>query len=66
MKSIDIQSDSAVNLLAEFMDMDQPYVEGGRYVNAEHFTHGKHWFLVLPLSLKSSLFHYSDQMLGYF
>lgn len=56
MKSIDIRSDSAVKLLAEFLDMDQPYVEGGRYVNAEHFAHGECWFLVLPLSSKPSLF----------
>lgn len=41
MKSIDIRSESAVKLLAEFLDMDAPYVEGGRHVNAEHFAHGK-------------------------
>ncbi|KAF5376455.1 hypothetical protein D9615_008609 [Tricholomella constricta] len=41
MKAIDIRSESAVKLLAEFLDMDSPYVEGGRHVNAEHFAHGK-------------------------
>lgn len=41
MKSIDIRSESAVKLLAELLDLDVPYVEGGRYVNAEHFAHGK-------------------------
>lgn len=41
MKSIDIRSESAVKLLAEFLDMDAPYVEGGRHLNAEHFAHGK-------------------------
>jgi hypothetical protein len=40
MKSIDIRSESAVKLLAEFLDMDVPYVEGRRHVNAEHFAHG--------------------------
>ncbi|KAG5643466.1 hypothetical protein DXG03_000898 [Asterophora parasitica] len=44
MKSIDIRSESAVKLLAEFLDMDAPYVEGGRHVNAEHFAHGKFMF----------------------
>ncbi|KAG6829932.1 hypothetical protein H0H87_009726 [Tephrocybe sp. NHM501043] len=39
MKSIDIRSESAVKLLAEFLDMDAPYVEGGRHLNAEHFAH---------------------------
>ncbi|KAF8829719.1 hypothetical protein HHX47_DHR2000139 [Lentinula edodes] len=39
MKAIDIRSESAVKLLAEFLDMDAPYVEGGRHVNAEHFAH---------------------------
>ena len=41
MKSIDIRSESAVKLLAEFLDMDAPYIEGKRHVNAEHFAHGK-------------------------
>jgi E3 ubiquitin-protein ligase Topors len=40
MKSIDIRSESAVKLLAEFLDMDTEYVEGARHVNAEHFAHG--------------------------
>jgi hypothetical protein len=40
MKSIDIRSESAVKLLAEFLDMDSPYVPGARHTNAEHFAHG--------------------------
>jgi hypothetical protein len=40
MKSIDIRSESAIKLLAEFLDMDTPYVPGERHVNAEHFAHG--------------------------
>jgi len=40
MKAIDIRSESAVKLIAEFLDMDAPYTEGGRHVNAEHFAHG--------------------------
>ena len=36
MKSIDIRSESAVKLLAEFLDMD-----GDKSVNAEHFAHGQ-------------------------
>lgn len=40
MKSLDIRSESAVKLLSEFLDMDQPYVEGDTHPNAEHFAHG--------------------------
>ena len=40
MKSIDIRSESAIKLLAEFLDMDAPYIPGERHVNAEHFAHG--------------------------
>ena len=40
MKSIDIRSESAVKLLTEFLDIDVPYVEGRRHINAEHFAHG--------------------------
>jgi hypothetical protein len=40
MKSIEIRSESAIKLLAEFLDMDTEYVEGQRYPNAEHFAHG--------------------------
>jgi hypothetical protein len=42
MKSIDIRSESAVKLLAEFLDDEEGggYVEGERSVNAEHFAHG--------------------------
>ena len=39
MKSIDIRSESAIKLLAEFLDMDT-YIPGERHVNAEHFAHG--------------------------
>ena len=50
MKSIDIRSEAAVNLLAEFLDMDavsgvnaQAQVGGDRVLrkNAEHFAHGE-------------------------
>ncbi len=40
MKAIDIRSESAVKLLSEFLDIDEPYVFGGRHRNAEHFAHG--------------------------
>ncbi|KAF8063205.1 hypothetical protein FPV67DRAFT_1421307 [Lyophyllum atratum] len=48
MKSIDIRSESAVKLLAEFLDMDAPYVEGGRHVNAEHFAHEVYSYVRSP------------------
>ena len=47
MKSIDIRTESAVKLLAEFLDMETQYVAGERHVNAEHFAHGPSEFLVL-------------------
>ncbi len=46
MKAIDIRSESAVKLLAEFLDMDTPYEEGQRHVNAEHFAHGESAFTI--------------------
>ncbi|KAF9467489.1 hypothetical protein BDZ94DRAFT_1248237 [Collybia nuda] len=48
MKSIDIRSESAVKLLAEFLDMDAPYIEGGRHVNAEHFAHEVYSYVRSP------------------
>ncbi|KAJ3885495.1 hypothetical protein GG344DRAFT_59139 [Lentinula edodes] len=48
MKAIDIRSESAVKLLAEFLDMDAPYVEGGRHVNAEHFAHEVYSYVRSP------------------
>ncbi|VDB98082.1 unnamed protein product [Peniophora sp. CBMAI 1063] len=48
MKSIDIRAESAVKLIAEFLDMDKPYSPGGRYVNAEHFTHEIYSFMRSP------------------
>ncbi|KAG6878905.1 hypothetical protein C0992_006785 [Termitomyces sp. T32_za158] len=48
MKSLDIRSESAVKLLAEFLDLDGPHVEGGRYVNAEHFAHEIYSFVRSP------------------
>ncbi|OAX34565.1 hypothetical protein K503DRAFT_747224 [Rhizopogon vinicolor AM-OR11-026] len=39
MKSIDIRAESAVKLLAEFLDLDSLYIEGQRHQNAEHFAH---------------------------
>ncbi|KAI0338787.1 hypothetical protein BDW22DRAFT_1337477 [Trametopsis cervina] len=43
MKSIDIRSESAVKLLAEFLDMDT-----GERVNAEHFAHELYCYLRSP------------------
>ncbi|KAG6828042.1 hypothetical protein H0H92_009542 [Tricholoma furcatifolium] len=48
MKSIDIRSESAVKLLAEFLDMDTPYVPGMRSTNAEHFAHEVYSFVRSP------------------
>ncbi|TFY81550.1 hypothetical protein EWM64_g2462 [Hericium alpestre] len=48
MKAIDIRSESAVKLLAEFLDMDTPYVDGGRFVNAEHFAHEIYSYIRSP------------------
>ena len=44
MKSLDIRSEPAVKLLAEFLDMDS----GGRRANAEHFAHGE-FTIIIPL-----------------
>ena len=42
MKSIDIRSESAVKLIAEFLDMDVDRSGGvGDRKNAEHFAHGE-------------------------
>lgn len=48
MKTLDLRSESAVKLLAEFLDMDTPYYIGdpeapskGRFANAERFSHGR-------------------------
>jgi E3 ubiquitin-protein ligase Topors len=46
MKSLDIRSESAVKLLSEFLDMDQPYVEGDQHPYAEHFAHGMPPYLI--------------------
>ncbi len=46
MKSIDIRSESAVKLLAEFLDIDT----GGRAM-AEHFAHGEHILSLLGILL---------------
>ncbi|KAI0271222.1 hypothetical protein BGY98DRAFT_922884 [Russula aff. rugulosa BPL654] len=48
MKSIDIRTESAVKLLAEFLDMDTQYVAGERHVNAEHFAHEIYCYLRSP------------------
>ncbi|KAH7907592.1 hypothetical protein BJ138DRAFT_482883 [Hygrophoropsis aurantiaca] len=48
MKSIDIRSESAIKLLAEFLDMDTPYIEGERHLNAEHFAHEIYSYLRSP------------------
>ncbi|EPS94841.1 hypothetical protein FOMPIDRAFT_1133585 [Fomitopsis schrenkii] len=44
MKSLDIRSEAAVRLLAEFLDMDS----GGERVNAEHFAHELYSYLRSP------------------
>ncbi|KAI0263551.1 hypothetical protein BC834DRAFT_924879 [Gloeopeniophorella convolvens] len=48
MKSIDIRSESAIKLLAEFLDMDTQYYPGGRFVNSEHFAHEIYCYLRSP------------------
>ncbi|KAG6864812.1 hypothetical protein C0991_006998 [Blastosporella zonata] len=48
MKAIDIRSESAVKLLAEFLDIDAPYTEGGRHTNAEHFAHEVYSYVRSP------------------
>ncbi|KAF9653602.1 hypothetical protein BDM02DRAFT_3182613 [Thelephora ganbajun] len=48
MKSLDIRSESAVKLLSEFLDMDQPYMEGHPHPNAEHFAHEMYSYLRSP------------------
>ncbi|KAF8265872.1 hypothetical protein EI94DRAFT_1587436 [Lactarius quietus] len=48
MKAIDIRSESAIKLLAEFLDMDAPYIPGERHVNAEHFAHEIYCYLRSP------------------
>jgi hypothetical protein len=55
MKSIDIRAESAVKLLAEFLDMDTQYVAGERHINAEHFAHGssEFWALLPPYAFWS-------------
>jgi E3 ubiquitin-protein ligase Topors len=57
MKSIDIRTESAVKLLAEFLDMETQYVAGERHVNAEHFAHGpsEFWALLPPFAFCSHL-----------
>jgi hypothetical protein len=51
MKSIDIRSESAIKLLAEFLDMDTPYAPGERHVYAEHFAHGPSFLDLLLLTI---------------
>ncbi|PPQ84946.1 hypothetical protein CVT25_004459 [Psilocybe cyanescens] len=48
MKAIDIRSESAVKLISEFLDMDEPYTPGGRHVNAEHFAHEVYCYVRSP------------------
>ena len=53
MKSVDIRSESAVKLIAEFLDMDRSGGVGDRK-NAEHFAHGKSYpFLPLLYFIKT-------------
>lgn len=62
MKAIDIRSESAVKLLAEFLDMDIPYEPGHRYVNAEHFAHGESWLTTDVDSQKLNLYQRFTRM----
>jgi E3 ubiquitin-protein ligase Topors len=56
MKSIDIRAESSVKLLSEFLDMDEPYIEGARHPNAEHFAHGMFsYHPVLCLLIKTTV-----------
>ncbi|EJD42661.1 hypothetical protein AURDEDRAFT_168186 [Auricularia subglabra TFB-10046 SS5] len=48
MKSLDLRSETAVKLLSEFLDMGNPYVEGNRYPNAEHFAHEVYSYVRSP------------------
>ncbi|KAJ3576318.1 hypothetical protein NP233_g498 [Leucocoprinus birnbaumii] len=48
MKAIDIRSESAVKLLAEFLDMDSHYESGNRHINAEHFAHEVYSYVRSP------------------
>ncbi|KAF8579148.1 hypothetical protein K439DRAFT_1638217 [Ramaria rubella] len=55
MKTLDLRSEPAVKLLAEFLDMDTPYYVGepeadstGRFKNAEHFSHELYSYLRSP------------------
>ncbi|KDR66930.1 hypothetical protein GALMADRAFT_232322 [Galerina marginata CBS 339.88] len=48
MKAIDIRSESAVKLISEFLDMDEPYAAGRRHVNAEHFAHEVYCYVRSP------------------
>ena len=50
MKSLDIRSESAVKLLAEFLDIDAEYDAENPRANAEHFAHGQNTFS--PLTKK--------------
>ncbi|KAG9001615.1 hypothetical protein FRB94_003414 [Tulasnella sp. JGI-2019a] len=67
MKSIDIRAESAVKLLSEFLDMDTPYTETGRKVNAEHFAHELYTYLRSPyreLSTYDSVIQYDAPTLS--
>ncbi|KAI6131114.1 hypothetical protein EDD16DRAFT_1469817 [Pisolithus croceorrhizus] len=63
MKSTDFRSESAIKLLAEFLDMDEPYVEGARYTNAEHFAHGKLMLMLGSFPYRDLAMY--DQMVQY-
>lgn len=56
MKSIDIRSESAVKLLAEFLDMDTDRSGGGdERQNAQHFAHGESFLPVILLLLRTDV-----------
>ncbi|KAG2129620.1 hypothetical protein DEU56DRAFT_817082 [Suillus clintonianus] len=60
MKSIDMRAESSVKLLAEFLDLDTPYIEGERQPNAEHFAHEIYCYIRSgrDLSIYDSLVQY--------
>ncbi|KAF7794146.1 hypothetical protein EIP86_005277 [Pleurotus ostreatoroseus] len=61
MKSLDIRSESAVKLLAEFLDIDAEYDAENPRANAEHFAHELYSYLRSPfrdLSVYDSVVQY--------
>ena len=55
MKSLDIRSEPAVKLLAEFLDMDADMECPNPRANAEHFAHGEHIALRLRAFMNATI-----------